>query len=41
MVEELSELRKISKILALVNAQALENELSKFATTNDQRKSGF
>ncbi len=38
MAEELGELRKISKILALANAQALENELSKYATTNERKK---
>jgi hypothetical protein len=36
--EELAELKKISKILALVNAQTLENELSKYATTEERKK---
>ena len=35
---ELAELKKISKILALVNSQALENELAKYATSNDRKK---
>src|SRR5665647_36198 len=38
MSEELNELRKISKILTLVNASALENELSKYATTNERKR---
>jgi len=36
--EELAELRKISKILTLTNAQALETELSKYATTDERKK---
>lgn len=35
---ELDELRKISKILTLVNAKTLEIELSKYATTNERKK---
>lgn len=38
MSDELIELRKISKILALVNANALEAELSKYATTDERKK---
>jgi len=34
----LRELKKISKILILSNAPAIEKELSKFATTNDRKK---
>ena len=35
--EELFELKKISKILALSNAEILETELSKIATTNERK----
>ena len=38
MTSELAELRKISKILTLVNARVIENELSKFATTPERKK---
>jgi hypothetical protein len=38
MSDELVELRKISKILTLVNAEVLEKELSKYATTNERKK---
>ena len=38
MSAELAELRKISKILILANAKAIENELSKYATTNERKK---
>lgn len=38
MSDELAELRKISKILVLANAQALETELSKYATTDERKK---
>ena len=38
MSEELSELRKISKILILVNAKAIETELSKCATSDERKK---
>ena len=34
----LRELRKISKILILTNAEAVEKELSKIASTNDRKK---
>jgi len=34
----LRELKKISKILMLVNAGAVEKELAKIATTNDRKK---
>lgn len=40
MGDELTELRKISKILILANAKAIETELSNYATT-DERKFGF
>jgi len=38
MSEELAELRKISKILILANTKAIENELSKYATTEDRKR---
>ncbi|MCD6240819.1 hypothetical protein J7K27_04770 [Candidatus Bathyarchaeota archaeon] len=38
MSAELAELRKISKILILANAKAIENELSKYATTDERKK---
>jgi len=38
MSDELLELRKISKILTLVNASALEKELEKYATTVERKK---
>jgi hypothetical protein len=38
MSQELIELKKISKILAIINSQALENELGKYATSNDRKK---
>jgi hypothetical protein len=37
-MSELDELRKVSKILTLVNAKALEIELSKYATTDERKK---
>jgi hypothetical protein len=37
-MSELEELKKISKILTLVNAKTLEIELSKYATTNERKK---
>jgi hypothetical protein len=37
-MSELDELKKISKILTLVNAKALEIELSKYATTDERKK---
>lgn len=38
MSNELSELRKISKILLLANAKVIEDELSKYATTDSRKK---
>ena len=38
MSDELAELRKISKILILANAKAIEDELLKYATTDERRK---
>jgi len=38
MSEELAELRKISKILILANTKTVENELSKYATTDDRKR---
>ena len=38
MGEELSELRKISKILILANSKAIETELSKYATSDERKK---
>lgn len=38
ITEELKELKKISKILTLVNAELLDNELAKYATTDDRKK---
>jgi hypothetical protein len=38
MSDELAELRKISKILLLVNAPVIESELGKIATTNDRKR---
>lgn len=38
MTDELTELKKISKILILSNAQTLEKELSKYATTEDRKR---
>jgi hypothetical protein len=37
-MSELDELKKISKILTLVNAKTLEIELSKYATTEERKK---
>lgn len=37
-MSELDELKKISKILTLVNAKTLEIELSKYATTDERKK---
>jgi hypothetical protein len=37
-MSELDELRKVSKILTLVNAKALEIELSKYATTDERKR---
>jgi len=36
--EELTELKKISKILTMVNAETIENELAKYATTDERKK---
>lgn len=38
MSDELIELRKIAKILTMVNAEALERELSKYATSVERKK---
>lgn len=38
MSDELSELKEISKILILANAGLVENELSKYATTDDRKR---
>jgi hypothetical protein len=38
MSDEIIELRKIAKILTLANAQALETELSKYATTLERKR---
>lgn len=38
MSEELAELKKISKILILANTKTLENELSKYVTTDDRKR---
>lgn len=36
--DELAELRKISKLITLVNGEALEKELAKYATTEERKK---
>jgi len=36
--DELIELKKISKTLTLANAEAIENELSKYATTDERKR---
>lgn len=38
MSDELTELRKISRILTLVNAKAIEDELEEYATTDNRKK---
>ena len=38
MSDELIELKKISKILTLANAEVLEKELEKYATTPERKK---
>ena len=38
MSDELAELRKISRILTLVNAKAIEDKLSEYATTDNRKK---
>lgn len=38
MRDELVQLKKISKILILANAKAIESELSKYATTDERKK---
>ena len=38
MNEQLKELQKITKILTLANAKALEKEISKYATTEERKK---
>ena len=36
--EELKELQKITKILTLAHAEAIENEIAKYATTDKRKK---
>ena len=38
MSDELAELRKISRILTLVNAKVVEDKLSEYATTDNRKK---
>ena len=38
MSEELAELRKISRLLTLINAELLEKELAKYVTTDERKK---
>lgn len=38
MDDQLAELKKISKILMLVNAEKLETELAKYANTPERKK---
>jgi hypothetical protein len=38
MTTELNELKKISKLLILANGEAIEKELSKYATTDERKK---
>lgn len=38
MSEELGELQKITKILTLAHAKAIEKEISNYATTDDRKK---
>ena len=38
MTDELTELRKISKILLLANASVIESELGKIATSDDRKR---
>ena len=38
MSDELAELRKISRLLTMANAEALETQLGKYATTNERKK---
>lgn len=38
MSEELAELKKISKILTMVNAKTIEDELAKYATTDERKR---
>jgi hypothetical protein len=38
MTDELAELKKISKILLLVNASVIESELGKIATSDDRKR---
>jgi len=38
MSEELAELKKITKILLLVNTEQLESQLSKYATTDERKR---
>jgi hypothetical protein len=36
--DELAELKKISKVLTMVNAKTIENELAKYATTDERKR---
>jgi hypothetical protein len=38
MTDELTELKKISKLLILAHCEAIEKELSKYATTDERKK---
>jgi len=38
MTDELTELKKISKLLILANGEAIEKELSKIATTDERKR---
>jgi hypothetical protein len=38
MSEELNELKKISRLLILANGEAIEKELSNYATTDERKK---
>ena len=38
MSDELTELKKISRLLILANGEAIEKELSKYATTDERKR---
>ena len=38
MTDELAELKKISKLLILAHGEAIEKELSKYATTDERKR---
>jgi hypothetical protein len=38
MSDELNELKKISRLLTMANAEALETQLGKYATTDERKK---